>query len=297
MDMKSSEEVLVIYEIKVPSRRSNPKNAQKSIDLIVSKIKENSDYINFINAPEIIEENFEGKPFYKSVDVVSLGHKLNQSTGKEIIINSVVGHFKNKDKFIDYLKNTKKTGIQNIVLVGVANPKNSYPGPTIGEANKIASELGINVGNICIPHREDEIKRMIDKTKNGCSFFTTQLLFEDKETKHLLLDYDKACKMNGIQPSRIFLSFATLEDDYDIEFFKWLGVEISKKTEDEMRKSKDMKKYTADIIKTIYSSILKFKEENKINVPLGLNIAQINVRNLDASLKLIRDLHELSRSG
>ena len=138
---------------------------------------------------------------------------------------------------------------------------------------------------------------MIDKTKNGCSFFTTQLLFEDKETKHLLLDYDKACKMNGIQPSRIFLSFATLEDDYDIEFFKWLGVEISKKTEDEMRKSKDMKKYTADIIKTIYSSILKLKEENKINVPLGLNIAQINVRNLDASLKLIRDLHELSRSG
>lgn len=134
---------------------------------------------------------------------------------------------------------------------------------------------------------------MLAKTESGCSFFTTQLLFEDDKLKNVLLEYDRACKEKSIQPARIFLSFSTAEDYYDIEFFKWLGVEIHEKTEEEMKKAEDMREYCADRIKMIYDAVLKFKKGNNISVPLGLNVAQVNVRNLDFSLNLAKELSEI----
>ncbi|MBU0530231.1 MAG: hypothetical protein KKC05_01030, partial [Nanoarchaeota archaeon] len=276
-----------------PARRSNPETIQNSIETIISKIKD-SDYIDLINAPEITEENYEGRPFYKSVDVAPLSQKLHQGTGKNIIINSVVGHFESKDAFIRFIKKVKnKYGIQNIVLVGVANPHNTYPGPNVGEANKIASEMGVNVGNICIPHRPEEIDRMVGKTEAGCSFFTTQILLEEDKIKNVLLEYDRMCKEKSMKPARIFLSFATVADEYDLEFFKWLGIEISEKTEEEMKQSGNMTEYCTSRIKDIYKSVLEFKKENSISVPLGLNICQVSARNLEPSLKLARELAQI----
>jgi len=293
MEMENSDKIIVVYEIRVPSRRSKPETAQRSIETVINKIREN-DFIDIINVPEIIEENYKGDPFYKSIDVVPLGQRIQEESGKEVIINKVIGHLQGKEGFAEFLKDAKETrGIKNIVLVGVANIHNEYPGPSVTEANRFASEFGVSIGNICIPTRPEEVSRMFAKTESGCSFFTTQILFEEKAIKKVLLDYDKLCKEKNMKPSRILLSFSTLEDGYDIEFFKWLGVDIHKETEKEMRDSEDIKAYCESRIKKLCESILNFKKENGIAVPLGINVAQVNTRNLESSLKLTKDLAQI----
>lgn len=291
--MEKTDRNLVIYEIKVPSRRSRPETIRKLIDTAISKVKENSEFIDLLNVPEIIDENFEGRPFYRSIDVVPLSDELQTTTGKNVIINKVVGHLQGNDGFVEFLNEIKMKGIGNIVLVGVLSPHLKYPGLFVPKANKIASEMGFTVGNICIPNRPQELERIITKTESGCNFFTTQILLEEDKIKKLILDYDKKCKENGIQPARIFLSFATIEDGYDIEFFKWLGIEILDETEKEIQESSDMKTYCEERIKKLYKSILKFKKDKQISVPLGVNISQVNVRNLDSSLKLTKELSQI----
>lgn len=289
--MKTDSEILISYEIKVPGIRSTQEKVDNIIIQLSEKIKEN-DFIQFINIPEIIEENWKGDSYYRSVDVVSLGDKIQKVTQKEIIINKIVGHIE-KDIFQDFLRETKEKGIQNIVLVGPTNDAFSYPGPSIPEANNEAANSGIIVGNICIPDRNNEADRMFKKTECGCSFFTTQVLFEEENMNNVLKEYDKLCKENRIKPARIFLCFATIADEYDIDFFKWLGVVIPEKTEQELRESTDMNEYSIKKLRETYENNLKFKKENKIEVPLGLNIAQVSIHNFDISFKLARELFQV----
>jgi len=293
MDMKDPDKILVMYEIKVLGRRAKPEKIQETIETITQKVKENP-FIDFLNVPEITEENFEGKPFYKSVDVVQFGRRLQEATGKPVIVNKVIGHLDGKKGFVNFVKQARDVnGIGNFVFVGVASPCIKYPGPFVSVANKLIANMDINVGNICIPNRPEEVDRIMQKTEAGCSFFTTQILMESDSMKRVLLEYDRACKERKIKPARIFFCFATVEDDYDLDFFKWLGVEISKETEKDLKKAKDKTGFCSERIKKIYEGILRFKTEHDISVPLGLNISQVSARNLDSSLKLAKELVEI----
>ena len=63
-----------------------------------------------------------------------------------------------------------------------------YPGPSVSEANVIARHLmeakgmhNLIMGNICLPEKGSESKRVLFRTVAGAHFFTTQILFDSRQ--------------------------------------------------------------------------------------------------------------------
>ena len=72
---------------------------------------------------------------------------------------------------------------------------------------------------------------MIKKSQFGSEFFTTQVLCDSGNVIKMIKNYQKRCDKVGTFPRRILLSFAPVSSQKNIDFLKWLGVEIPKDTE------------------------------------------------------------------
>src|SRR5206468_3331961 len=84
-----------------------------------------------------------------------------------------------------------------------------------------------SVGNITIAERDHEVDRLVEKTRAGCDFFTTQVLFEAEPMATVLRAYGRRCSSQNLKPATVLLSFAPVSDYQDIEFLVWLGATVS----------------------------------------------------------------------
>ncbi|MBI2650880.1 hypothetical protein HYX01_00205 [Candidatus Woesearchaeota archaeon] len=286
----------LIFEVIPPIKTASESYISKLIGRIVdavNKIKQ----INIINIPEIVDENHVGKPYYRNVDTRKFGAILRDKCKKDMIVNTVVVHHEPKNRFEEWLEESiNDYGIKNYVFVGAKINTINYPGPSIAEANSIARKKGINFGNIFIPNRENEAERLINKTLHGCNFFTSQVLFEADSAIDVLKEYIQKCDERNINPSRVYLSFAPLSSVEDIHFIKWLGAEISEKTEKKL-KNRDIEyigSASINHIKEVAQKIFNGSFNKKLS--LGLNIEYVMLHNLELSKELISGLLDLKLS-
>lgn len=275
----------IIFEVIPPGKSASETHVKKTADKIAEAIKETKG-ISTLNIPEIVEENHLGLPYYRNLDNREFGLLLREKCGKNLIINTVVAH-KPKDKFEKWLdESMNKYKIVNFVFVGAKINSIKYPGPSIIEANSIASKKNVNVGNILIPERENEAERMIIKTASGCNFFTSQVLFGTENIIKTLEDYSLKCEKSGLKPAKIFLSFAPVSSFEDIVFLRWLGVEIKQKTESRLKHSQNIGEESVKMISESLSEIFDYVQEKNIGIPLGLNIEYISLHNLELAKNL-----------
>lgn len=111
----------IIFEVIPPAKNVSSAYAEKFVDRIVSAIG-GMDGIGALNIPEIVDENHTGMPFYRNADNREFGVVLRGKCKKEIIVNTVVGYYNNKDNkgsFEQWLdESADKYGIKDFVFVG-----------------------------------------------------------------------------------------------------------------------------------------------------------------------------------
>ena len=285
---------VVVYEI-LPPRiiDGTSEDYAERISTLLSKT-----HIDAINIPEVHPEETRGKrPVGEKerAEPRQFGKIIQDSIGIEAIINRVTVHNSVSDQN-DWFRSTKEEfGIDNLVLVGGESGKISYPGPSVTESaisiqsmNKIEN-LDIFCGGISLPSRKVESKRMLSKAESGIDFFTTQVLYESSEICKMLAHYHEICKISGVVPKRTLLSFAPISTVKNLRFLKWLGVEIPKGTEEKLIQREDeMKSRSIEISMKILEDILNHILENKITVPIGLNVEHIMAYNFDHSVELLQ---------
>ena len=92
------------------------------------------------------------------------------------------------------------------------------------------------------------------------------------------------------------LSFAPVSSGKNIEFLKWLGVDIPTETERELRdNAKNMSERSMQITLDILNDTLKYLNDNKIVVPIGLNVEHIMSYNFQASIEMLQELARIYR--
>ena len=277
----------LIFEVMPYSKTASESYANKITDKIVAAINEMKN-ISVINIPEIIEENHIGQPYYRNTDPRAFGKVLGEKCSKEIMVNTVVVHHKSKaafDRWID--ESIDKYGIKNFVFVGAKIPSIKYPGPTVAEANSIAEEKGVNFGNIFIPDRLEEAERLLNKTRSGCGFFTSQVLFEPDTAINVIKQYLKKCKINNLKPAKFYLSLAPVGNEEDVVFIKWLGAEMKQETEKRLLSEKNIGEESVELLLGLIEQIKDFSDYKK-NVEIGLNIEYVMLHNLDLARDLIK---------
>jgi 5,10-methylenetetrahydrofolate reductase len=267
-----------------------------------------------INIPEVLDESRDGQRTYSYVPhmeprVFAQHLRPYLPDAVEIIINRVVVHSP-LAKQKEWIRQTYHDyDIRQLVLVGGESSQVEYPGPSVALAAQtireqinpeLPKEQGVRCGAICIPTRRstkkdrDESQRLINKTKAGISFFSSQLIYEASHTCDLLKTYDELCKKQAIAPRPIFISLAPLSQKKHIDFVKWLGVSIPDALEERLLQVGDtFGEESLKVCEQLFKEILIFKAKNNLHVPLGLNISYLIRSNFDLSLELAKRLNAL----
>ena len=292
---------VVAYEILPPREKDGTLNSYaERISSLLSQT-----HIDAINIPEVHEENARGLRPVKNLERAEareFGRLLQDNVGIEAIVNRVTVH-----NDLDYQKSwIKETfydyDIENLILVGGESSDIKYPGPSVNETSEYitrdlnAGRFDFFCGGITIPSRKIESVRLLKKGSNGIEFFTSQVLYDGKKIKKMLKYYDDVCKENNVLPRRILLSFAPVSSKKNIDFLKWLGVEIPSQTEKRLTNKKtSMSDESLEIASEILKSILNNNEKLGITVPIGLNVEHIMSYNFQSSINMLQELSKIYR--
>ena len=292
---------VVAYEILPPREKDGTLNSYAEI---ISSLLSQT-HIDAINIPEVHEENARGLRPVKNLERAEareFGRLLQDNVGIEAIVNRVTVH-----NDLDYQKNwIKETfydyDIENLILVGGESSDIKYPGPSVNETSEYitrdlnAGRFDFFCGGITIPSRKIESVRLLKKGSNGIEFFTSQVLYDGKKIKKMLKYYDDVCKENNVLPRRILLSFAPVSSKKNIDFLKWLGVEIPSQTEKRLTNKKtSMSDESLEIASEILKGILNNNEKLGITVPIGLNVEHIMSYNFQSSINMLQELSKIYR--
>ena len=299
--VKKPQRPVVAYEILPPREKDGTLNSYaETISSLLSQT-----HIDAINIPEVHDEIGRGdRPItnQKRGEPREFGMLLQDIVGIEAIINRVVVH-ESYDEQIRWIDETNTTyEIENMIIVGGESSKVDYPGPSVNEmlqtiARRYNSNGGdIFCGGIAIPSRKDESKNLIRKSEHGSEFFTTQVLYNAENIIKMINNYQSRCNELDTFPRRILLSFAPVSSQKNIEFLKWLGVEIPDDTERYLKgRPGSMTERSLDVAVEVLNEILDFITVNNLKVPVGLNVEHIMSYNFQSSVEMLQELARIYR--
>lgn len=293
MDLKTkiqNPQIPVSFFEMVPPVSGKPESLNSAM-AEVAKIKGLADAINL---PEIHDENRGGDRTFKFVERIEprvLGQKIRQEFDLDVVVNRCVVYEADQAR---WLRETQgQFAISNFVLVGGESSEIQYPGPSVLETAREARTAGLNValGGISIPSRTQEADRIRRKADEGICFFTTQVLFDSNDIVWLVQ------RLNGLE-ARIFLSFAPVSHHRDIEFLRWLGVDVPADL-DRFLIARPEGETTSHHAEEAYERCLDLAQRILMDVfdnlppdppPLGINIEHINRRNLKFAVRMLEKL-------
>ena len=112
----------------------------------------------------------------------------------------------------------------------------------------------------------------------------------------MINNYQIRCNELDTFPRRILLSFAPVSSQKNVEFLKWLGVEIPDNTERYLQaRPGSMTERSLDVAIEVLNEILNYIEENDLRVPVGLNVEHIMSYNFQSSIEMLQELARIYR--
>ena len=289
---------VVVYEILPPREKDGTLNSYAAnISSLLSQT-----HIDAINIPEVRDEIGRGERPVKNqlrAEPREFGKLLQDIVGIESIVNRVVVHQALEKEMAWFEETYNKYEIENLITVGGESRSITYPGPSVKkalEAIKQNEKLNVLCGGISIPSREKESLRLIEKSNNGSEFFTTQVLYDSSKIIKMISHYQKRCDEQNTFPRRLLLSFAPVSSKKNIDFLKWLGVDIPADTEEYLNENDQrMTERSMKIAINVLNETLTFLNENKIVVPIGLNVEHIMSYNFQSSIEMLQELARIYR--
>jgi 5,10-methylenetetrahydrofolate reductase len=255
--------------------------------------------IDAVDVPELVDENHDGRPYYRSGDTRLFAREVSDRSGREVIVNKVVAHLPSVDALERWARETTSRGLKHVVLVGGSSRYIPYPGPSVAEANRVCrpilESVGGSVGNIAIPQRTGEAHRMLLKTRSGARFFTTQIVFDGESVLRMITEYDRLCRQAGRAPLPVLLSFAPVADEGDAEFVRWLGADIPEPAERAILNGDESGAGTRSTARAleVWRTVIDGAARGGLEVPLGVNVEQISVRHLGNAAEMARSFAQV----
>jgi 5,10-methylenetetrahydrofolate reductase len=189
-----------------------------------------------------------------------------------------------------------------MIIVGGESSNVDYPGPSVNEVLKsVSREFNNNggdifCGGIAIPSRNTESKNLIKKSENGSEFFTTQVLYDSGNIVKMIENYQNRCDELNTFPRRLLLSFAPVSSQKNIDFLKWLGVDIPTETERYLHaRPGSMTERSLDVAIEVLNDTLDSISEKNLKVPIGLNVEHIMSYNFQSSVEMLQELARIYR--
>jgi hypothetical protein len=229
-------------------------------------------------------------PFSPTLDPADFARNL-EDWPTPVVIYRAVGKY-NKDTLGAWLASQDSTRAMT-VLVGAASAGARAP-LTLADAQQLRRERNpdLLLGGVAIPERHsrrgDEHLRLVAKQRAGCGFFVTQVVYDVNAAKNLVSDYRYECDENGLGAAPIIFTFSVCGSMKTLEFLRWLGVDVPRWIENDLRHSQDTLGASQELAYAAAVELIAFCE--RLGVPYGINIESVSIRRveIEASVDLAR---------
>jgi Methylenetetrahydrofolate reductase len=187
------------------------------------------------------------------------------------------------------------------VFVG-ASSREKPVATSLPRAYELRSEVrpDLLLGGVAISERHarggTEHLRLLAKQAAGCSFFVTQIVYDVNAAKDLVSDYHYECAARGLKPAPIVFTFSVCGSVKTLEFVQWLGVDVPRWIENELRHAEDTLEASYDQAVATAVELIAFCR--RVGVPFGVSVESVSIRQveIDASVRLATRLQaELRR--
>ena len=243
-------------------------------------------------------------PYLPTTDSRVYARLLEQTVGKPTVTYKCVGQTEAAD-WAHWLDETDgEYGLRCVSLVGRASAHRAdgaghSHGIGLTNALEMASAhpAAFLLGGVVIPERHSAIRsesnRLIGKTDAGCSFFTSQAVYDPAATIRLAQDYADDCAALGIAPKRIVLTFTPCGRPETLRFLQWLGVRVPESVGQAILSSPTPLDASLEACAASLRAILESGVGSR--VPLGINVESVSIRReeIDASIALFGKLQEI----
>jgi hypothetical protein len=115
-------------------------------------------------------------------------------------------------------------------------------------------------------------------------------VYDINAAKNLVSDYHYECKVRGIAESPFVFTFSVCGSMKTLEFLRWLGVDVPRWIENEL-------KHAADPLEASYQQALTTATEliaycRTLGVPFGINVESVSIRRveIEAAVRLAQQL-------
>ena len=284
---------VTLFEV-VPPAAAKPEALESSLH----ELQQLRGRVDAINIPEIHDEDRPGERTSKFIERVEpriLGSRIKRELGIDVVINRVTVHDAEPERW--FRETAGEWDIPNWVLVGGESKEITYPGPNPAEAARLVKSLNlpVSLGGITIPSRVNEPERIRKKHAQGVDFFTSQVMFDSNDLVWLIQ------RLNGVE-ARIFISFAPISTPRDLQFLRWLGVDIPKDLDrfligpehGEATAAETCLERSINLAQRILMDV--FDNLPPDPPPIGLNIEHITRKNFTPSLAMLDRLGNLYAS-
>lgn len=249
------------------------------------------------------EEGRNGKPrpfpFIPTIPSRRYAMLLREMTGLSVVCYKAAPTHAGDD-FQEWLRETRHDfNLPYLSLVGSSSDSDT-PGPTLEEATRTAANMeepGFEaIGGVTIPERhmakEDEGRRLLQKTRRGMLFFVSQIIYQPEATIQMLQAYDRRCREEGVDPSLVVLNFAPCGHRKTLRFMRWLGVDVPSATEERIFSADEPVAASVRLCRDNLAQILE--STAGLSVPLGVSAESVSKRGaeIDASVELLSALKE-----
>ena len=170
------------------------------------------------------------------------------------------------------------------VFVGASSREKSVA-TSLQRAYELRTEVRPDVllGGIAIPERHArggrEHMRLLAKQTEGCSFFVTQIVYDATAAKNLASDYHYECAAQGLEPVPLVFTFSVCGSVKTLDFLQWLGVDVPRWIENELRHADDTLDASYDQALATALELIAFCR--RLGVPFGLNVESVSIRGVE----------------
>ena len=232
-------------------------------------------------------------PFSPTVDPAQYRADHLQPWQRPVIVYRAVGKYHREDLQTWIAEQDPRHTLT--VMVGAAS-SGAAPAVSLADAQELGAQLNpdLLLGGVAIPERhsrrENEHLRLIAKQEAGCRFFVTQVVYDLNAVKNLVSDYRYECESRGLDPVPIVFTFSVCGSMKTLEFLRWLGVDVPRWIENDLRHSTNPLAASLEQAATTAVELVDYCR--RLGVPFGLNVESVSIRReeIEASVQLAAQL-------
>ncbi|MDH5545781.1 MAG: methylenetetrahydrofolate reductase [Gammaproteobacteria bacterium] len=291
--IRNRESGIIVYGITPPKQGTDPAQVADIAEKQMERLREH--LVDGLILYDIQDEKTRTDderpfPFMATLDAYEYSRDyLNQLAIPKIVYRAV-GKY-SADELRDFLQVPSASDFLT-VFVGAAS-KSQDVSLSLKDAYQLRSSMSnpLLLGGVTIPERHlskgDEHLRVIEKMKQGCSFFVSQGVYDVNASKSFLSDYYYYAQEHDIPLVPVLFTLTPCGSAKTLQFMKWLGISIPRWLENEMLHAHDILQHSVDFSAQAWRELKDFADEKQI--PIGCNIESVSIRKveIDASIELL----------